>query len=122
MLPENRPGILAQLTGALASAGINIEGCAEVEGIFHVLTESAIAARRTLEEAGFPIREEQHVLVIDVDDKPGVIAEIFRHIADADVNVSFMYVATNNRVVVGASNLQKVIQLFSKEASNLMKK
>ena len=110
------------ITGALAKANINIEGCAQVERIVHILTESSLAAKKVLEEAGFQVTDEQHVLVIDVEDRPGVVAEIFKHIADADVNVSFMYVATNNRIVVGASNLQKVIQLFSKEASNLMKK
>ncbi len=56
------------------------------------------------------------MLVIDAADRPGVEADIFRRIADADVNVNFSYVATNNRIVVGANNLQKVTEVLSKES------
>ncbi len=49
-----------------------------------------------------------------MEDRPGVAAGIFRRIADAGVNVNFTYVATNNRIVVGANDLQKVAELLSK--------
>jgi hypothetical protein len=54
------------------------------------------------------------VLVVDVEDRPGEAALIFRRIADAGVNANFSYVATNNRIVIGASNLQDVAELLSK--------
>ncbi len=114
MLQTDRPGTLAKAIEAIAKAGINIDGYAEVEGILHVLTKDSTAARRALEAAGFQVRGEQQVLVIDVEDRPGVAADIFRRIADAGVNVNFTYVATNNRIVVAANNLQKVAELLSK--------
>ncbi len=116
MLQADRPGTLAKATEAIAKAGINIDGYAEVEGILHVLTKDATPTRQALEAAGFQVRGEQHVLVIDVEDRPGVAADIFRRIADADVNVNFTYVAANNRIVVGANNLQKVVELLAKES------
>ena len=36
-LQEDRPGTLASATKAIAKAGINIDGYAEIEGSLHVL-------------------------------------------------------------------------------------
>lgn len=116
-LKTDRPGTLARATEAIANAGINIDGFAEVEGTLHVLTGDAAATRRTLETAGFQVRGEQEVVVVDVADRPGVAADVFRRIADADVNVDFSYVATNNRMVVGANKVQKVADLLSVEGA-----
>jgi len=116
---EDQPGTLAKATEAIAKAGINIEGAAGFpcggEGVFHVLTKDAQATRRALESAGFKISAEQQVLVIDIEDKPGTSASLYRRIADAKLNVNLTYVATNNRVVVGAENIQKLKELLTKE-------
>jgi hypothetical protein len=55
--------------------------------------------------------------VASVVDRPGVAAGLFRRIAHGRVNVTFSYVATNNRVVVGASNVAKVAEIVSKEVA-----
>ena len=55
------------------------------------------------------------MLVADVEDKPGAGADIFRRIADANVNVNLFYLATNNRIVVGAENIQKATEALSKQ-------
>ena len=117
----DRPGTLATATEAIAKAGINIEGgvgfpCGD-EGIFHVLTKDAQATRRALESAGFKIGAEQQVVVIDVENKPGRAASLYRRIADANVNVNLTYNATNNRIVVGADNIQKVTEVLTKETA-----
>lgn len=112
-LREDRPGTLAKAIEAIAKAGISIDGYAEIEGILHVLTEDAKATRRALEAAGLPVRGEQQVLVVDLEDRPGAAADIFRRIAGAGMNVNFSYVATNNRIVIGVSDLQNVAELFS---------
>ena len=118
---EDRPGALAKATEAIAKAGINIEGAAGVpcgdEATFHVLTKDAAATRRALESAGFKVGTEQQVLVLDVEDKPGTSAKIFRQIADANINVNLTYVATNNRIVVGADNVQKLTEVLTKQPS-----
>ena len=118
---EDQPGTLAKATEAIAKAGINIEGAAGIpcggEGVFHVLTKDAQATRRALESAGFKISAEQQVVVIDLEDKPGTSASLYRRIADAKLNVNLTYVATNNRVVVGADNIQKLKEVLTKEPS-----
>jgi len=112
-LRHDRPGTLAKALEVIAKAGINIEGYADVEGTFHVLTQDAAATRRALEAAGLEVRGAQQVLVVDLEDRPGEAADIFRRIANAGLSVNFSYVATNNRVVIGASNLQNLSELIS---------
>jgi hypothetical protein len=50
-----------------------------------------------------------------VEDRPGVAANTFRHIGDADVNVTFSYVATGNRMIIGSNNIPKLAEILSKE-------
>ena len=116
-LGADKPGALAKATDAIAKAGINLEGYAEMSGTLHTLTEDAPRTRRALEEAGFKVTDEREVAVMDVQDRPGIAAAIFRRIADDGVNVDFSYVAANNRVVIGAKDVKKLTDLFSLETA-----
>ena len=112
-LPEDRPGMLARAVQAVSAAGINLEGHAEMEGVVHVLTTDAAAARQALEAAGFRVLKEQQVVLVPVEDRPGAAASIFRRIADAKVNIHFSYLATRNRLVVGADDLQDLLSALA---------
>ena len=112
-LPEDRPGMLSKAVTAVSVAGINLEGHAEMEGVVHVLTTDAEHTRDALEAAGFRIVKEQQVVLIPVEDRPGSAAGIFRRIADARVNIRFSYLATRNRLVIAADNLQDLVAALS---------
>ena len=75
--------MLARAVQAVSSAGINLEGHAEMEGVVHVLTSDADATRSALQAAGFRVLKEQQVVLVEVEDRPGSAASIFRRIADA---------------------------------------
>lgn len=107
-LPEDRPGMLAKAVNAVGTAGINIEGYAEMEGVVHVLTTDLGATRGALEAAGFKVVRERQVVLVQVEDQPGSAAGIFRRIADAKVNIRFSYLATRNRLVIGADDLEEL--------------
>ena len=107
-LPEDRPGMLAKAVNAVSTAGINIEGYAEMDGVVHVLTTDLGATRGALEAAGFKVVKERPVVLVQVEDRPGSAAGIFRRIADAKVNIRFSYLATRNRLVVGADDLEEL--------------
>jgi hypothetical protein len=53
------------------------------------------------------------VVLVPVDDRPGSAAGIFRRIADARVNIRFSYLATRNRLVIAADNLQDLVAALS---------
>jgi len=116
-LKADKPGAIAKATEAIAKAGVNLEGYCESKGILHALIPDATRARKALEEAGFDVSDEREVVVVDVEDRPGTAAAIFRRIADANVNVDFSYLGANNRMVIAAKDVKKLTELFSLEAA-----
>ena len=112
-LPEDRPGMLSKAVDAVGAAGINLEGHAEMEGVVHVLTTDPETTREALEAGGFRVVREQQVVLVPVEDRPGSAANIFRRIADAKVNIRFSYLATGNRLVIAAENLQDLVAALS---------
>ncbi len=108
---EDRPGTLGDMGEALGKAGINIEGCcgfrSEGKGVIHILVEDVAAARRELQQAGIKVRDERQVLILDVENRPGVAGDIMSRIAKAGVNIDLIYVAMNNRLVIGADDIDK---------------
>ena len=121
-LKADKPGAIAKAMDAIAKVGVNLDGYAETKGILHVLTPDAPRARRAVEEAGLQVTDEREVAVIDVEDRPGAAASIFRRIADADVNVDFSYLGANNRMVIGAKDVKKLTELFSLEPAGATRK
>jgi hypothetical protein len=104
-LTADRPGELARVVQALSRAGVNIEGVAEVEGVVHVLARDPSAARAALRSGGYTIDGEVEVLVLPMTDRPGELAMITQRLADASVNVRFVYLATETRVVIGVDDI-----------------
>ena len=108
---EDRPGTLADVGEALGKAGINIDGCcgfpSEGKGVLHILVDDAAAVQRELRQAGLEVRGEREVLVLEVENRPGVLGDVTRRIAKAGVNMDLIYVASNTRLVIGADDLDK---------------
>ena len=106
---ENTPGALAQVAAAISDAGVNIAAATCVgpgdRAELHVLVPHAEAARHLLGISHLAITREREVVVIDVVDRPGVLADLTRQIARAGVDLDLVYVATRNRVVFGAPDL-----------------
>ena len=109
---ENRPGTLADMGEALGGAGINLDAMCgfpcEGRGIFHILVEDAGGARGALEAAGLTVESERDVFLFDAEDRPGMLGETMRKLADAGVNVDLLYKATQTVLVIGADDLEKV--------------
>lgn len=108
---EDRPGTLAKVGEALGKAGINIEGICgttiEGKGVIHILVEDATKARRALEANHFQVTGELEVLVMEVEDRPSVLGNIARRLANAGVNIHLSYLATSTRLVLGVDDLEK---------------
>ena len=108
---DDRPGTLAEMGEALGNMGVNIEGTcgfpSEGKGHIHILVTDATAARRALESAGITVKSERDVLVMDIADRPGEFGRVCRKIANAAVNINLSYLATNTRLVLGVSDIEK---------------
>jgi hypothetical protein len=106
---ENTPGALARVASAISDAGVNIAAATCVgpggRGELHILVPHAGAAKHALAISHVAVSREREVVVVDVKDRPGVLADLARQAAAAGVNLDLVYVATQNRVVFGADDL-----------------
>jgi hypothetical protein len=107
---ENTPGALARVAAAISDAGVNISAATCVgagdRAELHILVPRAGAARHALAITHVPVTREREVVVVDVEDRPGVLADLTRKIARAGVDLELVYVATRNRVVFGAADVE----------------
>ena len=107
---ENEPGALARVAAAISDAGVNLAaatcmGTADrVE--LHVLVPHAEAARHALALSQLSVSREREVVVVEVEDRPGVLADLTRKVAKAGIDLDLLYVATRNRLVFGARDLE----------------
>ena len=111
---KNKPGALADMGETLGKNGINMEGLCgfplKNEGIIHLLVEDETTTRWVLEDAGFDVRAVREVLVLDIGNiagKPGTGGKMARKIGNAGVNIDLIYLAENNRIVLGVDDLDK---------------
>ena len=107
---ENSPGALAEVAAAISDAGVNIAAATCVgpgdRAELHILVPHAEAARHALGISHVGVTREREVVVIEVDDRPGVLADLARKVARAGVNLDLVYVATRNRVVFGSDDIE----------------
>ena len=106
---DNTPGALAEIAAAISDAGVNIAAATCVgtgdKAELHILVPHAEAAKHALAISHVGVSREREVVVVEVEDRPGVLADLTRKIAKAGVNLDLVYIATRNRVVFGADDL-----------------
>src|SRR5262245_61465321 len=106
---DNAPGALAQVAAAISDAGVNIAAATCIgpgdRAELHILVPHAGAAKHALAISHLAVNREREVVVVEVEDNPGVLADLTRKIAKAGVDLDLVYVATRNRVVFGAADL-----------------
>ena len=95
VLANDEVGIIADLTGILASAGINIESInTEVnneQGTVVLTTDSSDHALYVLNQAGYKAVGDE-VLVVQLRDEPGALARVAENLKQAGVNIQSMHI------------------------------
>jgi hypothetical protein len=106
---DNQPGALARVAAAISDAGVNISAATctgpAATAELHILVKHAEAAKHALGTAGVTVRGEREVVVIEADDRPGVLADLARKVAKAGVNLDLLYLATKTRIVFGSPDI-----------------
>jgi hypothetical protein len=102
-------GSLATLAEELGREKINIEGLCAVEQngsvIFHLLTTDKAATTLAITKVGYKITREMEVVVERIENHPGMLGKVTRRLADAGINLTTVYLATDTRLVLGSENL-----------------
>lgn len=90
----NKPGVLAQVTKIIAKAHVNLTAMTLVDssehGVLRFVCDNSEKAREVL-KTKHDHWTETEVLVMHLQNRPGVLAAVAQELADAHVNISYAY-------------------------------
>lgn len=91
---EDRPGSLAEVTAAIAAAGINLQALMGLstgagKGTIGVIPDDAGKLKSLASQHGVALKEGT-VFLVRGDDRPGALVEITRKIAAAGINIQMV--------------------------------
>ena len=91
---ENKSGRLAEITAAIAAAGIDIRALSIADttnfGILRLIVDKPDEAEAALKAAGLTV-SLTNVIAIGIPDQPGGFAAAMRALADASIDIEYMY-------------------------------
>lgn len=112
----NEAGRVSEVTGLLGDHGINIRGFSVSDtaeyGILRLVVDQPAEALRVLKDAGFTVRMDD-VICIDLPDVPGGLAGVLKIVADAGVNIEYVYSLVATFVVINVADVDRALQLLS---------
>jgi hypothetical protein len=91
---ENKAGRLAEVTGILSEANVNIRALALADtsdfGVLRLIVDNNEKAVEALKNRGFTVGRTD-VLAVEVEDRPGGLHSILNMLNKAEINVEYMY-------------------------------
>ena len=106
---ENIKGSLYEITNALGDAGVNIRAINLVEtvdfGTIRLIVSDIATTMRVMKEMHVPVHLDE-VLAVELEDRPGSLADFLKIIVDADISVGHMY------AIIGSAS-GRAIMLFN---------
>ena len=125
---ENAPGRLYETTSALAEAGLNLRSLCIADtsafGVLRILISDVSKARQVVMEKQLPARVDD-VVAVELQDTPGSLARVLKHLMEARLNVEYMYAlagGTNGKAVMifSFSDNDKAIEILSRIGVNIL--
>jgi hypothetical protein len=93
----NKPGVLAQVTKALADEKVNIVAMTLVDsqehGVLRLVVENPADARDVIKKLNLPATETE-VLSLELSNRPGMLADVAGLLARAHININYAYVSS----------------------------
>jgi hypothetical protein len=90
----NKPGVLAQVTRALAEAKINVSALTLVDsqehGVLRFVPENPVSARQVLTKLNLPMTETD-VLSMELSNRPGALADVAGLLGENHININYAY-------------------------------
>lgn len=93
----NKPGVLAQVSRQLAQARINVVAMTMTDSSEHGVLRLVVADPRKLEPVLAPLNlpvTKTDVLMVDMANRPGALADICGRLAEAHININYAYITT----------------------------
>lgn len=117
---ENKPGRLSQICNALAENDINIRAMSVHDTVDHaivrLIVDQPTKALVILEDEGV-YTIAQDVVLLDIENKPGIISTIARKLFRADINIEYAYcTASKNQdfgcIVVKTKDAEATLEIL----------
>jgi len=90
----NKPGVLAQITKALAAQKVNIVAMTLVDsqehGVLRVVSDDANKTRQVLAQLNLPMNETE-VLCLELSNQPGSLADVATLLGQNHININYAY-------------------------------
>jgi len=90
----NKPGVLAQVTTALAKAKLNLVALTLVDssehGVLRIVCEDTDKARKVLADTHDRFTETD-VIALELTNEPGAFADAAHRLAEAHININYAY-------------------------------
>ncbi len=91
---ENKAGRLAEITETIAKAGVDIRALSIADttdfGILRLIVDKPHETEKVLRDSGFTVSVTS-VIAVGIDDVPGGFAKPMRVLANAHIDVEYMY-------------------------------
>lgn len=91
---ENKLGRIAEITGVIGDAGVNIRALSIADtsdfGILRLIVDKPDAALDALKKAGITVSLTD-VVAVGIADTPGSFAKAVKAISDGDISIEYMY-------------------------------
>lgn len=120
----NKVGVMAKISKALADKGINIEAVAgyaksDAEAEVMIVAGKAVAGLDKLDLGGRVSMKERDILLLELENKPGVIKEVTEKLAAGGVNIKYLYGTAcasgcPSRLVLSTGDDQKALSILKK--------
>lgn len=113
---ENKPSTLGDLCGYFAENEINIESI----GVFHdtakIYVKNLNKAVKLLEKLNYTI-EMRDVLLVDLENRPGALAELTSKLGDEGINIDYCYGTLSRKsngvsLILDVSNIEAAIKVL----------
>jgi hypothetical protein len=113
---ENKAGRVSEVTQVLGEAGINIRGFSVSDtadfGILRLVVDRPEDAAKLLKDKGFTVKETD-VICILLPDVPGALASALKTVADAGVNIEYVYSLVSTYVVLNVDDASRALTLLA---------
>jgi len=119
---ENKSGRLAEVSGVLGDAGVNIRALSLADtsdfGILRLIVNDTDKAFQVLREQNFTVNKTE-VIGVEVPDSPGGLSSILQILDKNDVNVEYMYAfversGDNAVIIFRFDNVDEAITVLTK--------
>jgi hypothetical protein len=113
---ENRPSTLGELCSHLSENDINIEAIGLFQDTAKLFVKNVNKAMKILKKLDYEI-DVRDVLKVDLENRPGALAEIATKLGDKGVNIEYCYGTLSTKgksaaVILDVSDINRAVKVL----------